>query len=82
MVFMRTVDPIRRGLRLFREKTFFHQFLGMRTVDPIRRGLRPRLKFLVISPSFIMRTVDPIRRGLRRQDFRLPIGLFAYYENR
>ena len=38
---MRTVDPIRRGLRLA-EIVFFHDFLfiPVRTVDPIRRGLR------------------------------------------
>ena len=63
---MRTVDPIRRGLRhLFRFKWLFVTIL-VRTVDPIRRGLRP-----IILPPFLqalapVRTVDPIRRGLRR----------------
>ena len=38
---MRTVDPIRRGLRLAGLGVYIVLSPRMRTVDPIRRGLRP-----------------------------------------
>ena len=48
---MRTVDPIRRGLRLDFSPKFFKVNDSVRTVDPIRRGLRLlfRLKEQLVS---------------------------------
>ena len=62
---MRTIDPIRRGLRRLGRFRLMDYIL-VRTIDPIRRGLR-RLELL---PGFTktvlcVRTIDPIRRGLR-----------------
>ena len=41
---MRTVDPIRRGLRpIVRGEDIYYVVFLVRTVDPIRRGLRLRV---------------------------------------
>ena len=62
---MRTVDPIRRGLRRIFKRPLW-KILRVRTVDPIRRGLR-QIGSAITSAIFgSVRTVDPIRRGLRR----------------
>ena len=62
---MRTVDPIRRGLRRNIIKYNTSPVCYVRTVDPIRRGLRP-LAGLRNDGVVFVRTVDPIRRGLRQ----------------
>ena len=63
---VRTVDPIRRGLRRPRNRLIFGQSRFVRTVDPIRRGLRRKASIYSVVLFFYVRTVDPIRRGLRQ----------------
>ena len=62
---VRTVDPIRRGLRPFWANRL-SAARQVRTVDPIRRGLRQSQQYSNQAWYSFVRTVDPIRRGLRR----------------
>ena len=62
---VRTVDPIRRGLRHHLLPCILPVARSVRTVDPIRRGLRLFFSAFLGFGFACVRTVDPIRRGLR-----------------
>ena len=52
LVLVRTVDPIRRGLRPYLKTFRAVSAVSVRTVDPIRRGLRQNQKIWTIYFRF------------------------------
>ena len=79
---MRTIDPIRRGLRLqCAIDGYGFRLIQVRTIDPIRRGLRRFNNNFVAGSYIFVRTIDPIRRGLRLAEIAVAALAVPYREN-
>ena len=64
-MWIRTLDPISRGLKRGGIGTLLALSAPIRTLDPISRGLKPLCEVQDIDAAECIRTLDPISRGLK-----------------